>query len=129
MLLESFNDDHVATVNKLNTIIRLSEKFLNEIISMTDHRKAHVRIMNAVISAIKCDNDVLGFCEVLKALISVQKRYTKEMFEFEAGKKTECIAMSFKLMQCCTLYNAYTSIIQYRIFGIMEVYTFSQIFN
>jgi len=95
MLLESFTDDHVATINKLHKIIPLNEKFLNEVVSMTDHRKAHVRIMNAIISAIKCDNDVLGFCEVLKALISVQKRFTTEMFEFEAGKKIENIVICY----------------------------------
>ena len=98
MLLESFSDDHVATVNKLNGIIAVNKQFLNEIISMTDHKKANVRILNGIICAIKRDNDVLGFCEVFKALISVRKRFTIEMFEFEAGKKLECIHYAIDAM-------------------------------
>ena len=53
---------------------------------MTDTKEANRRILNAVICILKSDNQLVGLCEVVKALISIRKRFSKEIIEFEIGK-------------------------------------------
>jgi len=86
MLLESFIDDHVKTINILRQIMTVDERFYGEVISMNDHKKANVRILNSIICVIKNDKQLVEFCEVVKSLISVRKQFSIEMLEFETGK-------------------------------------------
>ena len=84
-LLECFSDDHITTISTLCEVIPVSEGFFNKVLSMT-YKEANRRILNALLCGLKNDNQLLALCEILETLISQEKRFSKEIFEFEIGK-------------------------------------------
>jgi len=86
ILLDCFTDDHVTTLCTLCEIVKVDEGFFNQVLSMTNTKEANRRILNALISMLKSDNQLVGFCEVFKALINIRKRFSKEIIEFETGE-------------------------------------------
>ena len=86
MLLANLHDDHVTTISILSENVPLDEVFFNEIISFTDHNIANEKMLNAIVMAVSSDTDLRGFCQLVKNLVKIQCRFSREMLEFEIGK-------------------------------------------
>ena len=86
MLLANLHDDHVTTVSILSESVPLDEVFFNEIISFTDHNIANEKMLNAIIMAISSDTDLRGFAQLVKNLVRIECRFSREMLQLEIGK-------------------------------------------
>ena len=69
----------------MNSLIRVDEKFFNEIISMTDLRKANQKMYNALIVILKSDNQMMDFCNTVLSLCC-RTKLCKEILDFTTGK-------------------------------------------
>ena len=84
-LLTSMPDDHVTTIGLLSESIPLHEVFFDEIISLTDHRVANEKILNALILHLDHDNQMKGFCTVVKLIVKRECQFSNDMLMFEMG--------------------------------------------
>lgn len=112
-LLESFTDDHVTTICTLCELIPVNEGFFNEVLSMTDTKEANRRILNSLIRMLNSDNQLVGFCELVKSVMSIRKRFSLKIVEFETGKVIHKYACSVT-MNCRKQFI----VIQYKIFSL-----------
>ena len=84
VIIDCFFDDHIISIGILNSIMHVEERFFNEIISITDHRKANQRMLNALIVILKSDDQMKNFCDAVLALCTRDK-LCKEIVEFTRG--------------------------------------------
>ena len=83
-MLDCFYDDRITTIDTLQRRIHIEEKLFDEIISMTDHRKANQEMLNALFVIIKNDDQMMIFCSAVLDLCSRDK-FCNELVEFTRG--------------------------------------------
>ena len=101
-LLTSMPDDHVTTIGLLSESIPLHEVFFDEIISLTDHRVANEKILNALILHLDHDNQMKGFCTVVKLIVKRECQFSNDMLMFEMGMFYLCIPQAVNTRHACT---------------------------
>ena len=101
-LLTSMPDDHVTTIGLLSESIPLHEVFFDEIISLTDHRVANERILNALILHLDHDNQMKGFCTVVKLIVKRECQFSNDMLMFEMGMFYLRIPQAVNTRHACT---------------------------
>ena len=84
-LADSFFDDHITTMGILQTKFYVKDTFFSDIISMTDHKMANQRMLNALMILIQADNQMMNFCGAVLDLCSRDK-FCDELVEFTKGR-------------------------------------------
>ena len=70
-LWQSFPQDHLITLSRLCDLLPVDDKLVETIAlyPTTDQHVANRRILNAALSNVKRDNELLGFCVLVEKLI------------------------------------------------------------
>ena len=83
--MESLPDDHVTSISILSENVPINESFFEEVLSLTNHKLANEKILNAMIYLLRKDDQMKGFCRLTKLLISENTKYSREILQFEIG--------------------------------------------
>ena len=70
-LWQSFPKDHLITLSRLCNLLPVDEGLVETIAlyPISDHDVANRRVLNAALSNVKRDNELLGFCVLVEKLI------------------------------------------------------------
>ena len=70
-LSQSFPQDHLITLSRLCNLLPVEERLVETIAHYptSDHDVANKRILNAALSNVKRDSELLGFCALVEKLI------------------------------------------------------------
>ena len=70
-LWRSFPQDHLITLSRLCNLLPVEERLVETIAHypISDHNMANKRILNAALSNVKRDSELLGFCALVEKLI------------------------------------------------------------
>ena len=89
-LWQSFPQDHLITLSKLCDLLPVEERLVETIAlyPTLEHDVANRRILNAALSNVKRDNELLGFCLLVEKLIASPNK-AKTIENLKAGQSTK----------------------------------------
>ena len=75
-LWQNFPQDHLITLSRLCDLLPVEERLVETIAlyPTSEHDVANRRILNAALSNVKRDNELLGFCLLVEKLISSPRK-------------------------------------------------------
>jgi len=79
-------DDHFVTLSALSNIVRVNDSFFDKVLNYTDSKRANREILNFLIMMLSDDEDISGFCKVLRDVIG-SKSLTAGFLQFQIGKQ------------------------------------------
>ena len=88
MLWQSFPQDHLITLSRLCDLLPVDEGLVETIVSYSSSDMANKRILNAALSNLKNDSELLGFSVLVEKLINNPEK-TKMIESLRHGKLLE----------------------------------------
>jgi len=84
MLWKSFPQDHLITLSRLCDLLPVDEGLVETIVSYSSSDMANKRILNAALSNLKYDKELLGFSMLIEQLIESSESL-KMIEKFKSG--------------------------------------------
>ena len=85
MLWQNFPRDHLITLSRLCDLLPVDEGLVETIVSYSSADMANKRILNAALSNLKEDSEILGFSVLVEQLMETSGR-SKIMEKFKSGQ-------------------------------------------
>ena len=89
MLWQSFPQDHLITLSRLCDLLPVDEGLVETIVSYSSSDMANKRILNAALSNLKSDTELLGFSALVQKLIENPEK-AKMIENLRSGELLEC---------------------------------------
>jgi len=84
MLWQSFPQDHLITLSRLCDLLPVDEGLVKTIVSYYSSDMANKRILNAALSNLKDDSELLGFSMLIEQLVECSAN-SKMIENFKSG--------------------------------------------